>query len=85
MSEDKMSEDKHDPVKQTYLLTCQCIRTGSNTSTMLYQFTQDIEGFIEQTQQYYSDSNQYEQYFIINTLKVSEAFYQKWDGWLVGL
>ena len=78
-----MSEDKHDPMLQTYLVTYQCIRRHGNPTTH-YDFTQDIEEFIEETQRYYNNTNQNEQYFIINTLEVSEAFYQKWDGELVG-
>ena len=80
-----MSEDKHDPVKQTYLLTYQCNRRLSDTTTMHYRFTQDIDEFIEQAQRHYDDTNQKEYYYIINTLEVSEAFYQKWEGRLVGL
>ena len=78
-----MSDDKHDPMLQTYLVTYQCIRRQGNPTTH-YGFTQDIEAFIEQTLQYYNESNQYQRYYIINTLEVSEAFYQKWDGELVG-
>ena len=78
-----MSEDKHDPMLQTYLVTYQCNRRHGNPTTH-YDFTQDIEEFIEETQRYYNNTNQNEQYFIINTLEVSEAFYQKWDGELVG-
>ena len=79
-----MSEDKHDPMLQTYLVTYHRDRKGSNITTH-YDLTQDVEEWIEQKQINHTDTNQNYQCHILNVLKVSEAFYQKWEGKLVGL
>ena len=69
---------------QTYLVTYQRERKGSNITTH-HDLTQDVEKWIEQKQIKYTESNQNYQCHILNVLKVSEAFYQKWEGKLVGL
>ena len=61
-----------------FLITYVCIRPRQNP-TWHYYITKDVQAWIAESQTYDG-----EEYYIINSMEVSEDWADKWDGSLKG-